>query len=74
MYENVFPKDITPWSCQDLNPGPVAPDLDALTTRPGHPLFVKYNINQNEYKHVVLKNVVVDNCLFYLITHIMLLL
>ena len=30
---NVFPKDITPWSDNDSNPGPSAPDPDSLTTR-----------------------------------------
>ena len=34
---NVFPKDITLWSGQDSNPGPSAPDPDALTTRPQRP-------------------------------------
>ena len=37
---NVFPKDITSWSGQDSNPGPSAPDPDALTTRPQrHPIL-----------------------------------
>ena len=34
---NVFPKDITLWSEQDSNPGPSAPDPDALTTIPQRP-------------------------------------
>ena len=34
---NVFPKDITPWSGQDSNPGPSAPDPDALYIRPQRP-------------------------------------
>ena len=36
---NVFPKDITPWSGQDANPGPSAPDPDALSTRPQRTLI-----------------------------------
>ena len=30
---NFFPKEITLWPGQDSNPGPSAPDPDALTTR-----------------------------------------
>ena len=37
---NIFPKDITPWSCQDSNPGPSAPDPDALTAIPQLPLLL----------------------------------
>ena len=32
------PKDITPWSGQDSNPVPSAPDPVALFTRPQRPL------------------------------------
>ena len=34
---NIFPKDITPWSGQDSNPGPSASYPDALYTRPHRP-------------------------------------
>ena len=43
---NIFPKDITPWSGQDSNPGPSAPDPDALTTRPQRPqLYTTSELN-----------------------------
>jgi len=31
---NVFPKDITKWPVQDLNPGPSTPNSDSLIARP----------------------------------------
>ena len=49
---NIFPKDITPWSGQDSNPGPSAPDPDALYTRPQRPLCIWKNegINNGHLK------------------------
>ena len=60
---NVFPKDITSWSGQDSNPGPSAPDPDALTTRPQrHSLLLIFWFRRGEKKLLSLVIFVSTDC------------
>ena len=64
---NVFPKDITPWSVQDSNLGPSAPDPDVLITRPHRVyrvLFKCVNSTSRENYEKFTNDVKLPLCLF----------